>query len=88
MLKNPFKWLVLVIAIIIVIGAIFLINNNKEQTDSKLRIFENVNNQLDIDVEFTSGWRSPLVEPDEKMFKRPEAFSAKEFFYKIFCLIQ
>lgn len=27
-------------------------------------IFEDVNNQLDRDVEFTNGWRSPLVEPD------------------------
>lgn len=28
-------------------------------------IFENVNNQLDTDVDFTNGWRSPLVDVDE-----------------------
>lgn len=35
-------------------------------TDSdKPAIFETVNDQLNADVEFTNGWRSALVEPDE-----------------------
>lgn len=67
--KNILKWLVPVIAIIIVIGAIFLINNNnsKEQNsaESKSGIFETVNDKLDMDVEFTNGWRSSLVAADE-----------------------
>lgn len=28
-------------------------------------IFENVNHELDADIEFTNGWRSPLVDADE-----------------------
>lgn len=67
--KNPLKWLVLIIAIIIIIGSIFLINNNnsKEQnsSESKSGIFETVNDQLNTDVEFTNGWRSPLVASNE-----------------------
>ncbi|NLU11480.1 MAG: hypothetical protein GXW90_11260 [Tepidanaerobacter acetatoxydans] len=57
--KNLLKWLALIIAIIIVIGAIFLINNNKSKeqnsAESKPEIFEAVNYQLNTDVEFTNG---------------------------------
>lgn len=33
--------------------------------DAVSGIFENVNHQLDTDIEFTNGWRSPLVDVDE-----------------------
>lgn len=33
--------------------------------DTTSVIFEDVNTQLDMDVEFTNGWRSPLVDPNE-----------------------
>lgn len=42
-------------------------NNNKKQNsaEGKSGIFETVNDQLNIDVKFTNGWRSSLVSPDE-----------------------
>jgi len=74
--KNSFKWSVLAIAIIILIGSIFFINTkgvfkisknvNEElnTTDSKPGIIEKVDNQLDKDIEFTNGWKSELIEDE------------------------
>jgi beta-lactamase regulating signal transducer with metallopeptidase domain len=47
-------------------GAALAVTNKEPSTPNRESgIFENVSNQLDADVEFTNGWRSPLVDLDE-----------------------
>ena len=66
--KAGFVILCVVLVAIIGTGVALAATNavtNKDTADSKPDIIENVNDQLDRDVEFTNGWRSALVEPDE-----------------------
>ena len=66
--KNSFKWSALVIAIIAVIGLSYTFLNSSNSlynVPNKPGIFESTNDQLDNnDIEFTSGWRSELIEGD------------------------
>ncbi len=71
------KWVIFIIAIFVVSGAVFLLYNSEkfgvpknidEQKASGLssEIFENVNIKINKDVEFTNGWKSSLVDMDKK----------------------
>jgi len=64
--KAGFVILCVVLVAIIGTGVTLAATNKEANTvDNKPEIFENVNNQLDSDIEFTNGWRSALVEPDD-----------------------
>ena len=66
--KKKAGFVILCVVLVAIIGtgvALAVTNIEPNTADSKAEIFENVNNQLDMDVEFTNGWRSPLFDLDE-----------------------
>ena len=66
--KKKAGFVILCVVLVAIIGtgvALAVTNKEPNTTNSEPRIFENVSNQLDTDVEFTNGWRSPLVDLDE-----------------------
>ncbi|MHB8061059.1 MAG: M56 family metallopeptidase [Ruminiclostridium sp.] len=66
--KKKAGFVILCVVLVAIIGtgvALAVTNKEPNTSNSEPEIFENVSNQLDTDVEFTNGWRSPLVDLDE-----------------------